>query len=87
MLLGGECLGGATLLGVVVDLILLERLQAELGLMLACDMPSNGVVPCERARTERAWHPDPLMSLPDVRAQVRLVPVEPFAERTFELFS
>ena len=43
--------------------------------------PAHCVVPGEGARAVRAGHPDALVPLPDVRAQVRLVAVGPLAER------
>lgn len=71
----------------VVDLSLLERLQAEFGLVLASYVPAHRVVPGEGARTERTRHPDALVPLPYVRPQVGLVSVQPFAERTLQFFT
>ena len=45
------------------------------------DSPSHCVVPGERPGAVGAGDPDPLVPLPDVRAQVRLVAVGPLAER------
>jgi len=64
-----------------------RRLHAELRLVLARDVPAHRIVARERARAEGTWHADSLMALPDVRAKVRLVAVEPLAERTLQLFS
>lgn len=49
--------------------------------VLARDVAAHGVVARERARAVRARHADALVPLPDVRAQVRLVPVQPLAVR------
>lgn len=54
---------------------LLVGLLPQLGSMLSRDMPSDGVVPGERSRAIRTRHPDALVTLPYVSAQVRLVAV------------
>lgn len=51
--------------------------------VLARDMPAHGVIARERARAVRARHADALVPLPDVRAQVRLVPVKSLTIWTF----
>lgn len=66
---------------------LLEGLQVELGFVLARDVPSHGVVPRERPLAERAWHPDPLVALPYVGAQVRLVAVQLLAVRALQFLA
>ena len=43
-------------------------------------LPADSVVPGECPWAVRAGDPDPLVPLPDVRAQVRLVAVRPLAE-------
>lgn len=69
-----------------MDLVRLKRLHIELCLVLAGYVAAHGVVAGEGAGAERAGHADPLVPLPDVRSQVRLVPIQPLAERTLELF-
>lgn len=54
---------------------LLLDLLPELGLVLSRDVPSDGVIPGERSRAVRTRHPDALVTLPYVSAQVRLVAV------------
>lgn len=54
---------------------LLEGLHVQLVLVLPRDVPSHGVVPRERSRTERTRHSDTLMTLPDMGTQIRLVAV------------
>ena len=66
---------------------LLERLHVQLGFVLPRDVPSDGVVPRERPRAERTRHPDALVTLPYVGAQVRLVAVQSLAERTLQLLT
>ena len=66
---------------------LLKRLQIELGFVLPCDVPSDRVVPRERPRAERARHSDPLVTLPYVGAQVRLVAVQLLAERALQFLA
>lgn len=73
------------LLRVVMHLLrLLKSLQRQLGLMLTRYMPPHRVVTGEGARAERTRHPDTLVPLPDMRAQIRLVTIQTFAERTLE---
>lgn len=66
---------------------LLERLQAELGLVLAGYVPPHRVVAGEGARAEGTGHADALVALADVRAQVRLVAVQSFAKRALQFLS
>lgn len=66
---------------------LLEGLQIQLGFVLARDVPSHRVVPRERPLTERARHPDALMALPYVGAQICLVAVQFLAVRTLEFLA
>lgn len=54
---------------------LLEGLHVELGFVLPRDVPSDGVVPGERSRAERTRHPDALMTLSYMSAQIRLVAI------------
>lgn len=65
---------------------LLGRLQVEglflLVFVLPRDVPSDRVVPGEGARAMRTVHPDALVALPYVGAQVRLVAVQSFAVGT-----
>ena len=61
---------------------LLEGLQSERGFVLPCNVPSDRVVPRERPLAERARHSDPLVTLPYVGSQVRLVAVQLLAVRT-----
>lgn len=68
-------------------LLVLKRFQTQLGFVFACYVSANGVVAGKGARTERTGHSDALMPLTDVRAQVRLVTVQPLAERTLQLLS
>lgn len=64
---------------------LLEHLRVfELILVFPRDVSSDRVVPGERPRTVRTRHPDTLVTLPYVSAQIRLVTVQSFAERTLE---
>lgn len=56
-------------------------MRRDLVAVLARDVAAHGVVARERARAVRARHADALVPLPDVRAQVRLVPVQPLAVR------
>lgn len=55
--------------------------------MLACNVPPHRVVARECPLAEGAWHPDALMSLPDVRTQIRLVAVEAIAVETLQLLA
>lgn len=64
-----------------------SRCQANLLLMLACNVPSHRVVARECALTEGTWNTDALMPLPDVCAQIRLVAVEAIAIQTLELLA
>lgn len=66
---------------------LLERLHIQLGLVLPRDVPSDRVVPREGPRTKRTRHPDTLVTLPYMGAQVRLVAVQSLAERTLQLLA
>lgn len=66
---------------------LLEGLQTELGLVLAGDVPAHRVVAREGARAEGTGHADALVALTDVGPQVRLVAVQPLAERALELLA
>lgn len=50
--------------------------------VLARDVAPHRVVAREGAAAVRARHADALVPLPDVRAQVRLVPVQPLAVGT-----
>lgn len=68
------------LLMLLLLLRLLERLQAQLGLVLASYVPTDCVVTGECSRAERTRHSDSLMPLPDVGSQVGFVAVESFAE-------
>lgn len=63
------------------------RRQANLLLVLACDVPSHRIVARERALAERTWHTNALMPLPDVRAQIRLVAVESIAVQAFQFLA
>lgn len=66
---------------------LLELLLFELILVFPRDVSSDRVVPGERPRTERTRHPDTLVTLPYVSAQIRLVTIQSIAERTLEFFT
>lgn len=61
----------------------LRYVRGDLVAVLARDVAAHGVVAGEGARAVRARHADALVPLPDVRAQVRLVPVKSLAIRTF----
>lgn len=64
---------------------LLEGLQSGgLGFVLPRDVPSDRVVPGERPRAEGTVHPDALMTLPYVGAQIRLIAVESLAVRALQ---
>lgn len=66
---------------------LLERLQVQLGLVLARYVPSHGVVARERPLAERARYPDTLVALPYVGAQVCLVAVQLLAVRALQFLA
>lgn len=66
---------------------LLEGLQVELLLVLPRDVPSDRVVSGERPRAERTRHPDTLVTLAYVGAQIRLVAVQSLAEGTLQFFT
>lgn len=57
----------------------LRQVRRDLVAVLARDVAAHGVVARERAAAVRARHPDTLVPLPDVRAEVRLVSIQPFA--------
>lgn len=78
---------GGLLVGMIVNLSLLKRLHAVFRLVFTRNVPPNGVVPCERAATERAVDADSLMPLADVGAKVSFVPIQPFAERAFQFLA
>jgi len=58
-----------------MDLIRLKILHIHLGLVLTRNMSPHGVVAREGARAEGTGHADTLVSLPNVRPQIRLIPV------------
>lgn len=66
---------------------LLESLQAQFGLVLARYVPSHRVVAGEGAGAEGTGHADALVTLADVRAQIRLVAVQSFAKRALQFLS
>ena len=55
--------------------------------MFPGDVPPHGVVPREGPVTEWAGDADPLVALPDVSSEIRLVAVGSFAKWTFQLGS
>ena len=55
--------------------------------MFPGDVPPHGVVPREGPVTEWAGDSDPLVALPDVISEIRLVAVGSFAKWTFQLSS
>ena len=55
--------------------------------MFPGDVPPHGVVPREGPVTEWAGDSDPLVALPDVSSEIRLVAVGAFAKWTFQLGS
>lgn len=63
------------------------RRQANLLLVLACNVPSHRVVARKCALTEWTRDTDALMPLPDVCTQIRLVTVESIAIQTLELLA
>lgn len=73
-----------------VGVIRLRRLQLVDGdfvLVLARYVPAHRVVARECSRAERARHPDALMTLSNVRAQIGFVAVQSFAEWTLQFFA
>lgn len=61
--------------------------RSDLVAVLARNVAAHRVVAREGARAMRARHADALVPLPDVRAQVRLVPVQPLAVRALQLLT
>lgn len=66
--------------------LLMKRFQAQLVLVLAGDVSSHRVVPGEGPRAKRTRNPDTLVTLPDMRSQIRLVAIQSVAEWTLQLF-
>lgn len=67
---------------------LLECLHVEGQLfVLPCNVPSDRVVPGERARAMRTVHPDALVTLSYVGPQVRLVAVQSVAVGTLHFLA
>ena len=66
---------------------LLQGLETELGLVLARYVTAHRVVAREGARAEGTGHADALVALADVGSQVRLVAVQPLAERALQLLA
>lgn len=64
-----------------------QALERHLGLVLAGYVSTYRVVPGEGARAKGTRNPNALVTLTYVGTQVRLVTVQPLAERTLELFS
>jgi hypothetical protein len=72
----------------VVDLSLwVKCLEAELGLVLAGNVPPHSVVACKGTVTIRTRHTYPLMALTNVSTQVGFIPVKSLAERTLEFLT
>lgn len=73
----GQDFGGAELGG--------DHFGVDLVAMLAGDVPAHGVVSGEGAVAEGTRNPDALVTLADVRPEVRFVTIGSLAEWTFQL--